>query len=69
MNEKFKNEKIIKCSICRRFLGRGKLKTDIVCILCYKRKGIQILGARSLELKEKFEKLAEHEEIPNFLYI
>jgi len=46
MYKKVKNDKIIRCSICRRILGTGKIKIDIVCIFCYKRKGGNLLGSK-----------------------
>ena len=67
MYKKVKNDKIIRCSICNRVLGTGKIKIDVVCIFCYKRIGKQLLGTKPLELKGQFDKLPEQEDFSKFL--
>jgi hypothetical protein len=66
---RIKHKKNIKCSICGRVLGTGKVKIKIVCIHCYKRKGGQIIGVSSRYLKGHLEKLPQQEELNNFIDI
>ncbi len=69
LDQKKTNENIIRCSICRKVLGSGKIKTIVICIFCYKRKGELLIGSNSLELLDQFKKLPEQDDLPKFLNI